>query len=291
MTAFPKVRNFPAARPLPPFITHRLAEFESETVRADRSAHAIVLGPSPTPLDLDLRSNDYLAIGRHPDVLRAQIRELEHSGNHQMMSAVFLTSGNPQAELERRFAAFCRAEATIMFQSGYQANTGLIQTIARASTPVYLDRMAHASLYQGVLAAGAELRTFRHNDVAHLNRQVMASGPGVIAIDSVYSTDGSLAPIEAVLRVAENMGCALVVDESHSLGTHGPCGVIIMRKPPALPGDSKSLTFPAFDGRDGAMLGYKSEGADKERQPRFSISSAGRLFVNSFSQPVLTDRD
>jgi CAI-1 autoinducer synthase len=140
------------------------------------------------------------------------------------MSAVFLTSGNPQAELESRFAAFARAEATVMFQSGYQANTGLIQTIAEAGTPVYLDQMAHASLYQGVMAAGADLRPFRHNDIGHLQRQVMGHGAGVIAIDSVYSTDGSLAPIQDVLQVAERTGCLLVVDESHSLGTHGPRG-------------------------------------------------------------------
>lgn len=209
---------------LPQFVARRVARFESDTIRADRSAHAIVLGSTPKADHLDLRSNDYLAVGRHPYVLEAQIRELERSGNNQMMSAVFLTSGNPQMELENRFANFVRAEATVMFQSGYQANTGLMQTIAEAGTPVYLDQMAHASLYQGVLAACADLRPFRHNDIDHLQRQIAASGPGVIAIDSVYSTDGSLAPIQSVLAVAERMGCVLVVDESHSLGTHGPRG-------------------------------------------------------------------
>ncbi len=224
MPVLPTVCDIAAGHSLPQFVARRLARFESETVRADRSAHSIVLGSSPKAYHLDLRSNDYLAVGRHPHVLESQIRELERSGNNQMMSAVFLTSGNPQTELESRFAAFARAEATVMFQSGYQANTGLIQTIAEADTPVYVDQMAHASLYQGVLAAGADLRPFRHNDIDHLQRQVTAFGPGVIAIDSVYSTDGSLAPIQSVLTVAEKMGCALVVDESHSLGTHGPCG-------------------------------------------------------------------
>ncbi len=214
----------PDSRSLAPFILKRLAQFEAETVRADRSAHSIVLGSPPGAGDLDLRSNDYLAVGRHPAVLEAQVRELRRSGNHQMMSAVFLTPDNPQAELEDRFAGFVRAGSTVMFQSGYQANAGLMQTIAEAGTPVYLDRIAHASLYRGALTAGADVRPFRHNDVEHLKRQVKTYGPGIVAIDSVYSTDGSLAPIADILGVAEDLGCALVVDESHSLGTHGPCG-------------------------------------------------------------------
>jgi hypothetical protein len=63
-----------------------------------------------------------------------------------------------------------------------------------------------------------------------------------------------------------------------------------MRKPPALPGDPKSLTFPVCDD-DGTMLEQRSDGAEKERQPGFSISSSKRLFVTSLFQPILTDRD
>ena len=70
----------------------------------------------------------------------------------------------------------------------------------------------------------APVVAFRHNDPGHLRRQVARHGPGVICIDSVYSTNGSVAPIADMLTVAEELGCALVVDESHSLGTHGPAG-------------------------------------------------------------------
>lgn len=209
---------------LAPFVWKRLAKFRAETIRSDRTAHSIVLGSPPGVGDLNLRSNDYLAVGQHPAVTEAQVQELRRSGNHQMMSAVFLTPDNAQAELEGRFSAFVRSGASVIFQSGYQANTALIQTMAQSGTPVYVDQMAHASLYQGVLAAGADLHVFRHNDVEHLRRQVLAHGAGVIAIDSVYSTDGSLAPIAEVLAVAEDLGAELVVDESHSLGTHGPGG-------------------------------------------------------------------
>lgn len=209
---------------LPPFVADRLTQFERETVRGDRCAHSIVLGLAPGIGDLNLRSNDYLSVGRHPAVLASQIGELGSSGNHQMMSAVFLASNNPQAAMEARFASYIKSEACVIFQSGYQANTGLLQTIAQAGTPIYLDQMAHASLYQGALVSGARVRPFRHNDVDHLDRQAATHGQGIIAVDSVYSTDGSLAPIEDILQVAERRGCVVVVDESHSLGTHGPHG-------------------------------------------------------------------
>lgn len=209
---------------LPQFVTRRVERYEAETIRAEHTAH-VLLGAVPLSAgDVDLRSNDYLALGRHPEVIAAQVRELQASANGQMMSAVFLTPGNAQWDLEDRFARLLQAGAGVLFQSGYLANVALLQNIADATTPVYLDMMAHASLYQGVVAAGADLRVFRHNDAEHLKRQVLTRGPGVIAIDSVYSIDGSVAPIAAVLAVAEETGCALIVDESHSLGTHGPGG-------------------------------------------------------------------
>jgi CAI-1 autoinducer synthase len=210
--------------PFPAFINQRVARFQSDRFRADESALLPVLGLKPGPGDLDLKSNDYLALGRQPNVVEAQIQELRNSGSEQMMSAFFLNRESAQWEFEQGLADLLRSESSVLFQSGYQANTGLLQTIAEAGTPVYLDQMAHASLYQGVMAAGADMRPFRHNDVEHLRRQIRAYGPGVVCIDSVYSTNGSLAPICDVLEAAEDLDCALVVDESHSLGTHGPSG-------------------------------------------------------------------
>jgi CAI-1 autoinducer synthase len=89
---------------------------------------------------------------------------------------------------------------------------------------VYLDSLAHMSLWEGARAAKAPAHAFRHNDVAHLERTVLAHGAGVIVVDSVYSTTGALCPLEEIVRVAERHGCILVVDESHSMGTHGPHG-------------------------------------------------------------------
>jgi CAI-1 autoinducer synthase len=80
------------------------------------------------------------------------------------------------------------------------------------------------SLWEGARAAKAPAHAFRHNDPAHLERLLQASGPGVVVVDSVYSTTGALCRLREIVEVAERHGCTIVVDESHSMGTHGPGG-------------------------------------------------------------------
>ena len=126
--------------------------------------------------------------------------------------------------LEKSLAHWVGKEDGFLCQSGYAANTGLIQSIADAQTPVYVDTMAHTSLWEGVHAARAPGHAFRHNDPAHLDRMVARHGPGLVVVDSVYSTTGALCPLREMVEVAERHGCMILVDESHSLGTHGPQG-------------------------------------------------------------------
>ncbi|MFI5868517.1 alpha-hydroxyketone-type quorum-sensing autoinducer synthase [Streptomyces sp. NPDC051546] len=126
--------------------------------------------------------------------------------------------------LEADLAAHMGAPAGILCQSGWAANTGLLQALARPGMPVYIDMLAHMSLWEGARCAGATLHRFRHDDVAHLRSRISETGPGIILVDSVYSTDGSVCALVETADVAEEFGCVLVVDESHSLGTHGPRG-------------------------------------------------------------------
>jgi CAI-1 autoinducer synthase len=87
-----------------------------------------------------------------------------------------------------------------------------------------MDTLAHTSLWEGARRAGATTHPFRHNDAEHLDRLVQRHGAGLIVVDSVYSTTGAVAPLVQVVEVAERRGCMTLVDESHSLGTHGPQG-------------------------------------------------------------------
>lgn len=145
-----------------------------------------------------------------------------------LMSSVFLQEGSRQHQLEAKLANFMGAEDGVLAQSGWAANVGLIQSIAEPGVPVYLDMLAHASLWEGVQSARAEGVPFLHNDAGNLARQVEKHGRGVIVVDALYSTNGSVAPLHDIVGIAERSGSILIVDESHSLGTHGPRGAGIV---------------------------------------------------------------
>ncbi len=171
-----------------------------------------------------LDGNDYLSVTGHPDIVSAQVAALRHDREFVIQSGVFVHGEHPARSLEKSLAQWVGKEDGFVCQSGYAANVGLLQAIADAQTPVYLDTLAHTSLWEGAHAARAPAHPFRHNDPAHLDRVLARHGPGVVVVDSVYSTTGALCPLRDMVEVAERHGCMILVDESHSLGTHGPAG-------------------------------------------------------------------
>ena len=178
----------------------------------------------PGPDDLVLMSNDYLALGSAPEVVEAQVESLLRHGNGLMMSGAFTADADPQRTLEQRFAEFLRAPATLLCQSGWAANVGLVQAVAPTGSPVYVDATAHMSLWAGIQAADAVPRPFPHHDLEYLERLVGRHGPGLIAVDALYSVTGDLCPLAELVELAERTGCEVVADESHTLGVLGPQG-------------------------------------------------------------------
>lgn len=209
---------------LPDFVSLRVEQYYRERVQNTWDGGHIMRGRTPGADALQLCSNDYLSLARHPAILSAMAESIRRDGNGLLMSGIFLHGACPQIDLEQRLAAFMRAESGVLCQSGYAANTGLIQAIADERTPVYADMMAHMSLWEGIKSAGARAITVFHNDPEHLERQILRHGPGIVVVDSIYSTTGSLAPLREIVAICEAQGCVLVADESHSLGTHGPNG-------------------------------------------------------------------
>lgn len=181
-------------------------------------------GRKPSSDAVRLDGNDYLALTGHPGIVQAQIDALRHNREFVVQSVVFQHDGGPTGRLEAALAQHLGKERAMLSQSGYAANVGLLQVIADPETPVYLDGLAHMSLWEGVRAAKAPAQTFRHNDPDHLARMIQRHGPGLVVVDSVYSTTGALCPLARMVEVAEEHGCMILVDESHSLGTHGPQG-------------------------------------------------------------------
>ncbi len=184
----------------------------------------VLHGSQPGPNAVRLDGNDYLSVTGHPTIVAAQVEAITKGSEHVVQSGVFLLQQHPTRALETALAGWVGKEDAFVCQSGYSANVGLLQSIADANTPVYLDTQAHASLWEGAHAARAPAHAFRHNDPAHLDKMMTKNGPGVVVVDSVYSTTGSVCPLEAIIEVVEKHGSMILVDESHSLGTHGPGG-------------------------------------------------------------------
>ncbi len=203
----------------------RVNRFHRERIAVAWGGQHILHGCKPWPGDVVLTGNDYLALARVPYIVGAMCAALQNTSGEAPPSGVYLHGvDHPQIALERTLAEHMRAAGGILCQSGWDANAGLMQSIADADTPVYVDHIAHMSFWHGAKTAGAPVYSFRHNFPGHLREEIRRHGPGIIAVDSIYSTNGSRCPLTQICDIADETGSVLVVDESHSLGTDGPHG-------------------------------------------------------------------
>ncbi|MEU8892589.1 alpha-hydroxyketone-type quorum-sensing autoinducer synthase [Streptomyces sp. NPDC048442] len=204
------------------YLQQRLKDWE---IRRENWGGPLYRGrATPRSTDITLMSNDYLALGGHPAVLEAQVRSLRTHGNGALMSGAFTGDTDPLRRLETELADWLAAPAVMLCQSGWAANVGLIQAICPPGGPVYVDELAHASLWEGIAAARAVARPFAHNDTEHLERAIRQYGPGLIAFDTLYSVTGDLCPLLELTAVAARTGSDLIADESHTLGVVGHRG-------------------------------------------------------------------
>ena len=221
---FSAASKAPTNAPLGARLTQRIAR--DFTPRWDKQwgGKFMLHGQTPGSNAIRLDGNDYLGVTGHPQIVQAQVDSLRKEQEFVVQSGVFHLNQHPTRTLEASLSNWVGKDDGFICQSGYSANVGLLQAIADAETPVYLDTLAHASLWEGAHAARAPAHAFRHNDPDHLARTITKHGPGIVVVDSVYSTTGALCPLKEVVDVAERGDCMMLVDESHSLGTHGPQG-------------------------------------------------------------------
>ncbi len=184
----------------------------------------VVHGRAAVASDVKLSGNDYLAIGNDPRILRRQLDALAERSDVIFMSGVYTQYLGGQLRLENEYAAWLGAEAAVLCQSGFAANEGIMQATTGPETPAYIDMFAHASVWQGAAIAEAPAYAFRHNDAGHLRHQIAKHGPGIVAVEAIYSTIGDVCPLHDILAVCEETGSMLVVDESHAVGVIGAQG-------------------------------------------------------------------
>jgi 8-amino-7-oxononanoate synthase len=187
---------------------------------------------------LSFCSNDYLGLANHPKIIQALQQGAQQYGVGS--GASHLVSGHFDAhqQFEEAFAQFVGKPAALSFSTGYMANLGVVQALVGRGDTVFADKLNHASLNDAMLLSRAEVKRYRHNDMAHL-AQLLAevkSGRKLIITDAVFSMDGDIAPLPELVELCEKHDAWLLLDDAHGFGVLGEHGRGVMshfKSPPA----------------------------------------------------------
>lgn len=170
-------------------------------------------------------SNDYLGLAHHPEIAAAMQEGIARWGVGA--GAAHLVNGHfsPHDQLEHALADWLQVERALLFSTGYMANLAVVGGLMGRGDTVVADRLNHASLVDAAQLSGAKLLRYRHADVADARRQLeRASGTRMILTDGVFSMDGDVAPLAALMSLAEEFDAWLVVDDAHGFGVWGEAG-------------------------------------------------------------------
>ncbi|MGQ9367797.1 serine palmitoyltransferase [Azospirillum sp. ST 5-10] len=192
---------------------------------AIRSPTEGILNGQPVIL---LGTNNYLGLTFDPSCIEQAADAVRRAGTGTTGSRIANGTYDGHAELERRLAAFYGCQSAMLFSTGYQANLGILSTVAGRGDHILIDADSHASIYDGCRLGQAEVIRFRHNDPDDLARRLRrlkgAEGSRLIVVEGIYSMLGDTAPLKEIAEVKREWGAHLLVDEAHSLGVLGPRG-------------------------------------------------------------------
>lgn len=171
-------------------------------------------------------SNDYLALANHPKIIQAFVDAAKKYGVGSGASHLVCGHHREHQLLEVALARFLSRDRALLFSNGYMANMGAINALADADTDIFCDQLNHASLMDGAFISRGSHRRFHHNDMAHLSELLSASTAKkkFIAVDSVFSMDGDIAPIKQLTELAKVHNATLMVDDAHGFGCLGRRG-------------------------------------------------------------------
>ncbi len=191
-------------------------EVKSPTEAVVDGKHTILLG-----------TYNYMGMTFDPDVIEAGKDALEKFGAGTTGSRVLNGTYIGHKEVEEALKAFYGMDHAMVFSTGYQANLGLVSTLAGRGEYVILDADSHASIYDGCFLGNAEIVRFRHNNVENLEKRLArlpAEAGKLVVLEGVYSMLGDIAPLDEMVPLAKKYGAMVLVDEAHSMGFFGEHG-------------------------------------------------------------------
>lgn len=198
------------------------------------SEHLVLQGPQGSRVQVNgnihitFSSNDYLGLANHQEVKKSAIEAIHRFGAGIGASRTLSGSTLLHEKLEKDIAGFKRNEAALLFNSGFNANAGLMPGLVGPDDTVISDQFNHGSIVIGCRLSGAKKLVYRHNDMCHLESLLKSCSPKgkrLIAADTVFSMSGVVAPLEDMQRLAVRWGAELMLDEAHATGVIGEHGV------------------------------------------------------------------
>lgn len=192
----------------------------------------IVTSPQSSHLQVDGKtllafcSNDYLGLANDRALIAASERAVQRYGVGAAASHLISGHMQPHAALETELAEFVAMPKALLFSTGYMANVGIVTALLGRNDEVFADRLNHASLNDACILARAKLSRFAHGDVAGLEKSLARSRAKrkLIVSDAVFSMDGDLADVPALLALAERHNALLLLDDAHGFGVLGANG-------------------------------------------------------------------
>ena len=175
---------------------------------------------------LSFCSNDYLGLANHPALIEAACNGAAHYGVGS--GASHLITGHTQAhhQLEQALANLVGLPEALLFSTGYMANMGIVSALVGRNDVVFVDKLNHASLNDAVLVSRAHMQRYRHLDMEQLETMLAASKSGrkLVITDAVFSMDGDMAPLPALLKLCDKYDAWLMLDDAHGFGVLGEEG-------------------------------------------------------------------
>ena len=198
------------------------AAYDRRAAGLERVVHA----RSPEDSTLDLASNDYLGLSRHPHVIDAACAATRRWGAGSTGSRLVTGTTTAHEQLEQDLADFVGAETGLVFSSGYTANLGVVTALADRDSVVISDAASHASLIDACRLSRARVAVARHRDVEHVEQLLRerTESRALVVTDSIFSADGDLAPLHELYAACRRWNAVLIVDEAHGLGVRGDGG-------------------------------------------------------------------